>query len=357
MPSPIDKQFENLTCGNEVNRLDLAVSIIVLLKLKPLVMAGIVGFSSSYLCLCKDCLKRITPMEDELEKRISQISKYMILDLANSAQCILTRDENGIAYFAVRGLEKYGFHEQMDILIYEEPPNIKKLLSKSDVGRVEISSKRMQELGLANYLLQPAMNDIFQAQITTKLVDSSYLTTRASDVEVLEALRSEQGKTDSLEQSKLLSEHLFHKVPIIGQVTIESIVKLRKTNEEDFSVYRDNINQILKDIPHLNRKEILEIQRDIIAPEIHKMEQTIRTNKNSLVKSTTRDIILSSAGITIGLFSGLLPLDYGAVWGVLGGIPTVGNILSNLKKATSDVSIKNNNFYFLWKLGKQQELI
>lgn len=355
--SPIDKQFERLTKNEKIDRIDLAISICILLRLKPLVLQGIVGFTSSYVCLCKDCLSKLIKKEIELDKRLKQISKYMVDDLVKTMHCTLTRDERGIAYFAVKGLEKYGFHEQTDLLLHEESDYIKELLSKSPLENIEISPDMIKELGLAECLLLPSIEDIFQGQIIMELVDSSYLTTRVSDVEILKSLDADTGVTINSIQSKIISEALFHQIPIIGEASIESIIALRKTDEDAFVVYRDSINNILKDISNIDQKSILDLQRDIIQPEIHKMKQTIKNNKKALIKTAARDAVLSSVGISIGIFSGLLPLDYSAVLGVMGGIPAVGKVVSNLFNAFSDNCIKNNNYYFLWKLGKKEELL
>ena len=106
----------------------------------------------------------------------------------------------------------------------------------------------------------------------------------------------------------------------------------------------------MKDFKKLDRKAITEIQRDIINPELHSIERTISSNRSSLLKAAGRDVILTGLGVGIGLFSGILPFDYAAVLGVMGGIPTLSNILSNIGKGNSKGCVSNNNFYFLFKL-------
>ena len=73
MQSPFDKHYENLETGNKINRLDLVGDIIIILYLKSFVLAGIIGFFSSYVCLCEDCLKKFVSKEDELRKKMKVI--------------------------------------------------------------------------------------------------------------------------------------------------------------------------------------------------------------------------------------------------------------------------------------------
>lgn len=119
-PSPIDKYVESIENGKRVNRMDLAGDVIIILMLKPLVLSGIIGFFSVYICLCEKCLKKIITRENELQEKLLKISELMHKETSESISCNLSRDSNGIAYLAVRGAERLGFHEQIDILIYDE---------------------------------------------------------------------------------------------------------------------------------------------------------------------------------------------------------------------------------------------
>lgn len=118
LPSPIDKHFENIEMGKKVDRINLAGDIIIILSLKPLVLAGIIGFFSSYISLCSECLKEVVKREEELQKKLGKISESMHKETSKNIRCKLQRDSNGIAYLAVKGAERLGFHEQIDIMIY-----------------------------------------------------------------------------------------------------------------------------------------------------------------------------------------------------------------------------------------------
>ncbi|MPN01355.1 hypothetical protein SDC9_148564 [bioreactor metagenome] len=307
------------------------------------------------MCLCSDCLKKITAHEKEVEEQLRLLSGYLTDDLIRIAQCTLQRDQSGIAYFAIKGLEKYGYHKQTDILITKEQQQITDLLSHSKEASIIITPSMMKDFGLVDHLLYPSVDDIFQAKIITEFVDSSYLTNRPSDKDIIDALSTNSGALPEKSKSALVSGSLFHEVPIVGDATIESIINLRKNNEDSFTIYRDSINHFLKDTKNFNQKMIAELQRDVIAPEIHKMEQTIKLNKKALIKNSSRNIALATTGITVGVFSGIFPLDYAALLGVIGGLPFIGKCITDLIDAFSDEVIKSNNFYFLWKLGRNLE--
>ena len=114
--SPIDKYVESIENGKRVNRMDLAGDVIIILMLKPLVLSGIIGFFSVYICLCEKCLKKIITRENELQEKLLKISELMHKETSESISCNLSRDSNGIAYLAVRGAERLG------LLAPKDPP-------------------------------------------------------------------------------------------------------------------------------------------------------------------------------------------------------------------------------------------
>ena len=111
--------------------------------------------------------------------------------------------------------------------------------------------------------------------------------------------------------------------------------------------YRSKMNSILSEYDKLDRKRMSEIQKDVIRPELDAMEQTLCKNKKSLIQSTAQDLVLVGGSIGIGIFTGLLPVDYSAVVGMIGGISSISNILDKAKKSfTTKEEIKSNSFYF-----------
>lgn len=346
--SPIDAHYERLESDMDIDRVSLATDIIILLYIKPLVLNGIVGFFSSYICLCQECLKKIVKKEDDIKSSLEEMQSFIYDDCYKNIQCTLQRDEDGVAYFAIQGAEKYGYHKQTDILFVKEPQHISELLL--DKASVKLTSKMMKKFGVIEDLINPAVNDLFQAQINTMFLDSSYITNRVFDAEIIEFIKNKDISGDLIDRANLISDDLFHRVPLISDVRVEDIVELRLKDGQSFVNYRDSLNRILKDYKKLDRKAITEIQRDIIDPELHSIERTISLNRSSLLKAAGRDVILTGLGVGIGLFSGILPFDYAAVLGVMGGIPTLSNILSNIGKGNSKGCVKNNNFYFLFKL-------
>ena len=129
--------------------------------------------------------------------------------------------------------------------------------------------------------------------------------------------------------------------------------KTGRRDGEVFEGYRSKMNSILNTYDKLDRKTISDIQKDIILPELDTMEQVIYRNKKALIKSAAQDILLMGGGIGIGVFSGMLPIDYSAVVGIVGGLSAISSVAEKARKCFSNDEIKSNNFYFLYELQKE----
>lgn len=351
LPSPIDKHFEDIKMGKKIDRMNLAGDIIIILSLKSLVLAGIIGFFSSYICLCSECLNKLVTREEELQEKLNKITELMYEESSKKISCKLQRDSEGIAYLAIKGAERLGFHEQIDIMIYHENKTIRKLLKKSN--EIIVTTDMMDAWGIMDYLFEPLINDVFRAQINTSFLGGSYLTNRPYDAMMISQIQSMGLSKEIIEHTRMIESGLFHKIPVIGEVEIEKIVKLRQTDGEAFDGYRSKMNAILDTFDTLDRKAILDVQRDIIIPELDTMEQVIYRNKQALIKSVAQDVILLGGGIGLGIFSGMIPIDYSALVGIIGGMSAVSNVADKVRKCFSKEEIKSNSFYFLYELQRE----
>lgn len=346
--SPIDKHIEDVEMNRKIDRMNLAGDIIIILNLKPLVLSGIMGFFSSYLCLCDNCLQKISRKEYELKVKIQKISELMYKEASNSINCKLKKDLDGAMYFAIKGAEEFGFHEQIDIIIGDGNEKIKKLLKNSK--EVTLTVDMMNNMGIINHLFNPLINDVFQAQINTCFFSSSYLTNRPYEAKMISQIKSIGYSKEIIEHTKMVEAGLFHEVPLLDEVKIEEIINLRKKDGEAFDGYRSKMNAILDTFDKLDQKTIADIQRDIILPELDSMKQAIYRNKQALIKSVAQDILIIGGGIGIGVFSGMLPIDYSSLVGTMGGISAISNIVDKVRQCLCKDEIKSNSFYFLYEL-------
>ncbi len=94
---------------------------------------------------------------------------------------------------------------------------------------------------------------------------------------------------------------------------------------------------------------------DTVRPELNNIELTIKNSRKLLWGSLAKDLIFGTGFITVGLFSGLLPPNIGEIVAALGGFNFVSGSLDKISKLVQEPSeIRNNKYYFLWKVKRQQ---
>lgn len=94
-----------------------------------------------------------------------------------------------------------------------------------------------------------------------------------------------------------------------------------------------------------------DLQMDIIQPEINKMNLALKNNKKVFGEQFKRDIVLWGSTISFGMLSGKVTKDMSSILGAIGGISTLNNLYNTYKEVNSDSDIRNEPFYFLWKLN------
>lgn len=319
--------------------------IYCLLKLRPLIETGIVKYSSEYICLCQSCLDKITTEDNKFKEKMNLVYDLLEEEYIQNVKFKLNY-ETEKPFFEITGPEKYVFHERSYIHFRKFVPDpIKEIMVKGK--SIEIPQQILQESGILNSLISPIMDDVYHQNSVVRLYDVSYLTDRDIDINVLNALHSE----NDFERSSKLVDSLTHLLPIIEDLNLNKIVELRIKDGESFNTYRDSLTKLINQKSNHTAKELKEMFRDQINPELNKIEQTIKRNKKNLIGSVARDITFASSIISVGLYSGLLPKDIGKIVAALGGTKFFYELYNKMGKTFSrDEEIEKNSYYFLWKL-------
>jgi hypothetical protein len=144
-----------------------------------------------------------------------------------------------------------------------------------------------------------------------------------------------------------------HSLPVVDDIEIGKIIKLRKAEGESFDVYRDALARALKQYENLTLSKQVQLFNDVIRPEITKIELAVRKSRKLLVKSLAQDVIIASGAVGIGLFSGLLPHDIGTAPLGLGGLHYSPKFVRNLTELCAEPrQAMDSRYYFLWKVRR-----
>jgi hypothetical protein len=149
-----------------------------------------------------------------------------------------------------------------------------------------------------------------------------YLSDISGETDFLDWMTSDDEEMTT--KTGLLRE-LQHTVPVLGELPIATILRIRQQEKDAFEAYRQVVSRMSSSIltaQNLSRKEVREMLRDAIEPELRRMNRDLRTYRRIRRSQGIGAAMSTAAGVILGAYAGLpsiasLPLAAGA--GLVGG--------------------------------------
>lgn len=342
IPSPIDYHYQQYTHYKlPINRRRLIEDILLLLYIKPLVLKRIIGFYTLRINICKDCLQKQLKKEERLLKEAENIKEYIKKEMQLD--------------FTI-----YTKHEKKDLYIYVDPKSDLILPGnivcgskrKSDVFKkyinipdTTVSFEDFEKLGFVDYLIDPIIDDFLLHSIWKEHGKTTYLTNRPIDTLIMKGL----GEKDFATQNVL--NYINPILPLIENVNIENLLKIRENEYDSFLVYRDKLREIIKSNNLKTEKDYQDAYNDLIQPEINKMNNILHKNRKHLIKKIGIDVGLTSIICSIGVYNNFSFEGITGLMSLLG----ISTGIKDIVQLSSEESIAENDLYFLWKVNKKNK--
>ena len=193
----------------------------------------------------------------------------------------------------------------------------------------------------------------------------SYLTQRSIDYELLQ-LNATSKPSKATKFSPDLSPTPFaHMLPMIDNVSVEKILRLREKERGSFDVYRSAVSHSLKNASDLKVKQQRELFNDVIRPEISKINASISKSKKIVKNSMGQDAAYTFGSLIIGVVApvlhlhsgigleGMIPAALGGAGGAIGGVHYSKKLIKSMSSLLGDSKeALDSKYYFLWKLDK-----
>jgi hypothetical protein len=183
----------------------------------------------------------------------------------------------------------------------------------------------------------------------------TYLMGRPGEVEFLS--QTKQGREEAL-RTAAIAEKLSHEVPVFAEAPIESIIELRMQDRDAFVMYRDAVKRIIRD--HLvggggvTAEDARQLYGDVLAPRLAKLRVESQAYRRSLRRKSLLKAGASTALLTIGVVSGVLPTQIADIVKAVGGFSVAKEIVESVfavKETSADV--RSDDLYFLLRLAEQ----
>jgi hypothetical protein len=333
---------------DQEHKYDLANDIFLLFLFKPLIEKGIISYCDQDYHFCEDCYRNFTKKfdpnyeskfkktEKELNRIVSETVKFKVID------------NNGTPALELSNI--VGISDHDIIYTFRKLPKIVK--DKFRKGKSsKLTADEIKKSKVYQIITQSVLNDLDYQDYYSKLYDASVLTNRSIDFDLINS-------TNLISNSQIKFD-LNHELPFMQNVPLKKLIELRKKEGEAFEVYRNSVTKAIKETEKqrgTQQPKKKEIYNDLIRPEINKIDLTIKNSKKLIFGNIKQDLILGTSFVGIALASGFLPNNIGQVVSAIGGIKFADQFASNVRKLlTTPQEIRNNPYYFLWKVKRLAE--
>jgi hypothetical protein len=327
---------------------------LALLYLRPLVTAGIVVpvVMRSFHCIHE------TAWVDKMMKLVHEFSdmgaKYWRAEFRLIYQR-LDKSPTGRPTFYLDGPKDYIEHGSLVQLASRAPGWIPKSARFDQDGRTEIRGRHKEHFVRAIFH-QFAENITFYLAYGQRR-NARLLSDMPGETEFLEWMTTD----DTLSAKSEALRELHHSVPILADLPIATILRVRKNEREAFQTYRETVTEISASILSAKRRttkaEAREMFRDAIEPALNVMRREARAYRKVHNRRVLSGVASLAAGVAIGAYAGLPPLV--AVPIAAAATLVGGRLLTKAAEAACEHGPEfeqKNNMYFLLRLADEANM-
>lgn len=335
-------------------RQQLAGSILCVQQLRPLIDAGLIQFAQQEYVYCEKHLHQALPAYQQ----IAEVARELFKESADRFTVYVEPPQDGgeVPVFRVMGPTDFLEHGR----IYHEPGGPPKWLRGWRELKKErkLSKTSIRKSPVVSRIFDDIARDVAIQQVLGMKYNARYLTNLPGEAMVLSRFSQEDAFFEECRNT--LCAELTHSVPLLGDVPIRTVLKVRSEDPDAFKQYRAAITKIVDEYIRqrktVGRKEAKEIYSDLLRPELLKLSSEARVIRRAAIKKAVAKTLIAGGVIGLGVFGGLLPAALSELAKAVGGIGLVrelGETLSAIER--NPAQIRNSNMYFLLRLSQETE--
>ncbi|WP_435011313.1 hypothetical protein P12x_002620 [Tundrisphaera lichenicola] len=341
---------------NEIKE-SLFDDIEIILKLEPLLRAGLIQFASPPEHACPNCWSN-----DLISREMAYKLDQEEVSLANKYYEYSSISAEYLAdeFFAylVNCPEPYlehGFIAYTRDSIPEPLASMPRLKKRLEQGEKLILSKNIRnKIGLHNKMAASAIKNITFEMTLAQLFDSSFVTSNDLHVNILNKIHNEPS---TISRNAIAQQHLTSILPMLENSHIESIIKIRAREPDAFIQYRaalyKTIDEYRKSDTGFNKSKAKQLFSDVLEPRLVSLDQKLKQAQSDLLTNTFRSTVGIIGAISFGIYSGMIPSDLMEAAKSLGyGKLAIDYLQKLMAMQDARNGIKSDDLYFLWKVRK-----
>jgi hypothetical protein len=325
----------------------LIQTVVSLLELRPLIESGRVRPLVSTGHYCKKCAEHaVKEYKSGMRTVKLQATKHL-----KDFQLSYRKPDKDFPFFAIEihGPSDYLEHGAI-FRLFSEPPSW--LPQPKRVGeKYQLRPTTAGHANIVESLFRDIAGDVlFHRHCSGVTTDAAYLTNLPGEVEFLGLLS--QGDELAIRTATVCSR-LSHEIPLLMDVPIRTVLKIREENHQSFDLYRTSIQKIVRDYIQTKRstteQEAREIYRDLLVPALSGLRAEAKRQHSRWARKSVGLAGLALGAVTLGA-TGILQSQQ--VLSLLGGAVVKGLFDQLAESGTEPVT--SNNLYFLLRLEQER---
>lgn len=345
--NPFEKMmFKDAEEVHQVDREELISGILNFYFLKPLFEKGIIKYAQNIVSLCQFHKESLAdPLSEQIERKENLLYEFFHDYLTQECSIVFDfRKEMG-PFFEISGPENLIEHGKRYFYLYQPFPKFVNSFMKRKLP-YKVPKREIIDKGILSFIISPFLRDLSDQEWHSTFYGTSYLSDNAVQMRLASRINSEEYAANSSVFERCMSHYL----PAVYGRSIQEILELREQEGEAFAVYRDRLSSLIRKEKAWEEKDLSQVFRDEVLPEINLIEKKIRDWKSKTRESLKEKLIFGSGAITVGLYSGVLPPDIGQIVAALGGgSAVIGALIDYNKTLKEKDEARASDFYFLWQ--------
>lgn len=326
--------------ASEDFRYELVGAILAVLEMRPLIEAGIIKLVHPRFHFCNDCastgLQMVKSIRDATRRtRIAHEARFLAkVEKAHSP---------GTRLFSLSGPKEFLEHGSVLIELTRAPS-----WAKGVRGR--LPKKVLAKSGFVDDVFEQIAGDLIFHQLCTQSYNAKLLTSLPGEAEILRRLNRQDEQTSAVLG---LCARLTHEIPLMSDVPLERVLKIRNEEPAAFLHYRTALAGIVKDYIQpgkaLSKIEAKQIYEDKLLPELAQLQRGAEVHRRKVLKKSAATAAIVMAVVTVGMTAGLHASDFAA----MGSGALMGGLAALLGETSPEPdTVKNHQLYFLLKLSE-----
>jgi hypothetical protein len=350
VPLPLDDPSR---VGADRARVLLRNSCLTMSRLRPLIDAGFATPAVMKSFHCEHTIDWVREMIDLTHAVAQNEARSMINEFRVTYQ-LPEKSPSGRSTVYIDGPSDFMEHGG-GVVTFDEGSSWRLKTWRFDrEGKTEIKGNK--KLFFVNRIFNQIANDTTFYLAYGRLRSARYLTDLRGEAFLLEGLTHDE---ELAANNKAMNSFLTHTVPLLGDLSIDSLIRIRLEERDSFGKYREALNKVLRTLAQSKKRigqhEIREMFKEVIEPELLGMRSELHQEQKRQARRVAGGIGTLAATVALGVFGGIVPvLVKGTI--AAAGAMVGGRLLSKAAEAKCEhgANLKEkNDFYFLLRLAQE----